>query len=756
MIASVIIDIKHQNINRQFDYFVLDEDKHRIKKGMRVLVPFGEGNHLRLGFVYEIKNDSVTATKHVAEILDIEPIFNEELFLLMEHLSFNPNTIIAQAFETLLPKTLLMFYEKEVTLHKKDEIDESLKPFFKNGKWILKKKDEKYYSKLKTYEKNQIVKIATILKPRNKKRYLNYVRINNPNYEGTLKQQDALLLLKDHGQMLKSELVLQTSSHIVNYLIKKDVIESFEVEDKLVNKYDYLHLNFQNLNEDLKDYLNEISNTNHDHTFVIDQKNSDVDLLLFHVILEKIKNNQQVLIMVPETFMIPRYKKMFEQKFINEMVISLESSQTDKSLYMAYEAILSGESKIVIGARKSIFTQFNNLGLILIYDSNDSSYQSFEGIYYDAVLLSQIRSKFLNIPRILVDSSKSLMNQKLTLENKVTYLELDNHNNDKIIEIIDMKEELKKGNTKLISLKLKETLDDYLNKGKKVLLILNQKGYAPFVMCRTCSYVPLDPETNIPLRYDEKQGILKSNQTKYEEFFTKVCPKCGSHTVKSVGSGIDQLITYLHKVYPKKEILKVDKDSITNKKLYESFDDLEDIQLIVGTKMALKSILKDKVSLVAILMIDQWLKLPIYNAHEETYEILNQAKSITKESLFIQSYDPSHYVLQSVKENNDMYYKKELSIRKQAKLPPYYKILQLKIEGSSYLKTYQFAQNLKIELENHGLITLGPTPSVVLVENNQYRLLLLIKYQKISNEVRNLLQNTKDIKIYMNPSMMWY
>src|SRR5690554_4891998 len=109
MIASVIIDIKHQNINRQFDYFVLDEDKHRIKKGMRVLVPFGEGNHLRLGFVYEIKNDSVTATKHVAEILDIEPIFNEELFLLMEHLSFNPNTVIAQAFETLLPKTLLMF-----------------------------------------------------------------------------------------------------------------------------------------------------------------------------------------------------------------------------------------------------------------------------------------------------------------------------------------------------------------------------------------------------------------------------------------------------------------------------------------------------------------------------------------------------------------------------------------------------------------------------------------------------------------------
>lgn len=754
MIARVIVDIKHQSVNQTFDYLVHEKDQLHIQKGMRVIVPFTDNNILRLGFVYDIISASDLAHKYVHEILDIEPIFNDELFLMMDKLIEDPNALIAEAFETVIPKQLLIHYEKKATLLEPKQLPDDLVPFFKQGVWTLLKKDEVYYNRLKTLEQKGIVELKTVLKTRNKKPLITYVRIDNRNYHGTPKQHEVLDILSAHSQMKKADLVANSSASIVNTLIKKAVIEVFYESDKLevanFNKTTELPV----INEDLKDQIKDMMEAKH-QVYVSQYQDTKLDPFFFHLIHEVISQGKQVLIMVPENFMIDSVKSSLEKVFREELIIGLNRGQTDKQMMLKYSAILDNETKIVVGARSSVFTSFSDLGLIIITDSNNHSYRAHEGIYYQALEIAEIRTRYHGIPLYLSASSISLDNY-VKIQQKTHELLNLQEEVYKSIELIDMKEELKKGNTKLVSLSLNDAILNTLDQNKKVLLILNQKGYAPFVMCRTCSHVPVDPETGIPLRFDEKQNILKSNLTKYQLEFTKTCPVCGKHTVKSVGSGIDQLITYLHKAYPSKEILKVDSEAISNKTYHDKIEDLSQIDIIVGTQMALKSNLEDKIDLVGILMIDQWLKLPKFDAYEATYELLSQAKFITKDKLIIQSYDPTHFVLKSIIGDGSTYYKEELSRRRISKLPPYYQVLQLRIEGMSYLKTFQYALSLKTSLEKMGLTVLGPTSSVLLKHLENYRVLLTIKYQGSLKAFNHLLKSNKDIKIYMNHDVSWY
>jgi len=753
VIARVIVDIKHQSINQMYDYLVNEKDQLNIKKGMRVLVPFTDHNILRLGFVYDIVSTSDLANKYVEDVLDVEPIVTEELFKILDKLTEDPNQLVSEAFQTILPKQLLINYEKVVTILNESLIPENLKPYFKHNRWKLKKKDQIYYTRLKNLEQKSIVKIETMLKSRDEKRYLTYLRLNQQNFVGTIKQNNVVDLLRATPMILKKDLIETSSRSVVDTLIGKGVIEVIYIVDKLEQPN---YNSFKQLPHIDNIYVKRIEKilSHKKHQIYVSAYDTRLNPFLYHLINAVMVLNKQVLILVPEQFMVDDITSHLSNVFKDEMIVHLQSNQTDKEMLINHKAILDNEAKIVIGARSSVFTLFNNLGLIVTIDSNNPAFSAHEGIHYNAVEIAKIRAEFHNIPLYLTSSALSLDSYHKLSTKQYHLIEFE-QGIEKQIHLIDMKAELKNGNTKLVSKKLDDAIHNALNNQEKVLLILNQKGYAPFVMCRTCAYVPQDPDTLIPLRYDEKQNILKSNLTKHTETFTKVCPKCGKATMKSVGSGIDQLINYLHKAYPTKQLLKVDKETITNKTLYQTMNNLNNIDIIVGTQMALKSSFEHKVSLVGILMIDQWLKLPKFDAYETTYEVLSDAKHITSKDLIIQSYDPEHFVLKSML-NSDLYYKEELSRRKLSKLPPYHQVIQLRIEGLSYLKTYQYAQTLKLNLETLDVSVLGPTPSVLLKSGEKYRILLVVKYQGSIQLFKHLIKSNLDVNIYMNHTIEWY
>lgn len=760
MIARVVIDIKHRDINQTFDYFIKDEHLNILKKGMRVVVPFTNNDISRQALVVDLLDDSIYAEKYVQEVLDLEPILDEEVFLFLDYLTKNPTSLLAKAVETVIPHDLITNYQKKV-IKLSDELPiEIIKKFNKKGEWILKQSDLSFYSKIKDLEKKGLLKLVTVLKPKIATKTIEYIELVNPNFTGTEKQNNCLRLVRSYTEITRRYLSLLTSPGIVNTLIKRGVLAIINKDQKIDFNYQLITSSKVELFEPNQKVFDKVYKKIESYQkYLINDDNELSQNLITKLIEEVISKDKQVLILVPERFLVSKYESVYQKLFPNQLITVIDSVTATKERYLNKKAILDNDSKITIGSRSAVFSKFNDLGLIICMQAHDNAYIQDDGIYYDALEVADIKARYNNCNLILQTYSKTLYQAKLVDDKKIKELDFTFANKkDVVVDIVDMKDELLRGNTKMISKSLSQYMNTAIKNNKKTLLIMNQKGYAPFVMCRSCSYVPKDKETDIPLNYSEKENLLRSNFTKYTEVFSKTCPICKKDTMKPVGSGIEQLESYLLKILDKKHILRIDRDTLSNKEVYEiaeTIEDDQDIKIIIGTQMALKNILAKKVSLVGILMADQFLRLPKYDALEQAYILINNAKHIADERLVIQTYDPTNLVLNSIKGVND-FYKMELSNRQMSQMPPYVNLMQIAVESTSYLKTYQYAFMIKNELIAQGLKVLGPTQSTAFKSDKKYRFLLLMKYQSLNEEIKNILIKQKAYDLFTSPEVIWY
>lgn len=760
MIARVVIDIKHRDINQTYDYFIKDDQVDTIKKGMRVVVSFTVNNIQRQAVIVDILEESPYAEKYIEEVLDIEPVLDEEVFLFLKYLTKNPTSLLAKAVETVVPNDLIANYQKKVILLN-DNLPSDLKSKFnKKKEWILKTSDKKYFTKIKDLEKQGILKLVTILKPKFAKKTIEYITIKETNYVGTPRQQECLNIVRNFEEITKRYLNLLSTPGIVNTLIKKGVLAVVEKDVKIDTSIEVLPAKTHELfEENTKSYEKITKKMDSFHTYLFNDDESLSQNLLIKLIEKTVLDDKQVLILVPERFLVAKYEDIYQKLFPSQLITTLDSTATAKDRYLNKIAILDKTSKITIGSRSAVFSKFNDLGLLVVLQSHDQAYVQDEGIYYDALEVAKIKAKYNQCNLILQSHTMTLDQAKQIKDKEIKEIDFKlNKDEHVIVDIVDMKDELMRGNTKMISKSLSQYMNHVIKDNKKTLLIMNQKGYAPFVMCRSCSYVPKDKETDIPLNYSEKENLLRSNLTKHTEEFSKTCPICKKDTMKPVGSGIEQLENYLLKIIDKKHVLRIDRDTLSNKELYEIAETLaddEDIKIIIGTQMALKDVLANKVSLVGILMADQFLRLPKYDALEQAYILINNAKHIAQHRLVIQTYDPNNFVLNAIKGVND-FYKVELENRKMSDLPPFTNIMQIAIESTSYLKTYQYAFLIKNELIAEGCKVLGPTQANMLKQDKKYRFLLLMKYKELNQNINKLLVSQKEYSLFTNPEVIWY
>jgi len=755
LIAEVIIDIKHLNINQTFDYFVNQKDQSIIKKGMRVYVPFGAQK--RVGYVSKIKNKSSLAKREIIEVIDSFPIFNEELFKIVDYLLTNPQTIIAKAFETVISTDLLLDYEKIVKVLKPELIPKEIKnKFNRKGKWSLTNKDKTYNHLLKKLEVDNIIKIETVLKSRVKQKEEAYIVLNKFNYQGNPNQLELIEIVKNYGEIKKRDLIKETSASRVNTLLKHEVLKEIYKPITLDYLTDLNKDEIPKLNKDLNNIINNISQKNLSYLLTNDFK-AKLNLLI-NLSKKIMEDKKQVLVLAPEIFLSKYYYEELIKYFDENIVFFNDSTKTHKQRYLIYETILNNDTGIIIGARSNIFTQVKNLGAIIILNSYDDSYISTEGIYYDTNEIALIRSKYHNVPIINLTNNLSLKEKYLIESNKkIPFFDL-NKDLSKEINVVDLKEELLNGNTKMISTLLTNKINTSLEKNENVLLIMNQKGYAPFVMCRTCSYVPTAPNSDIPLNYVKSENILRSNLIKYEEKYSITCPKCGKNTLVPVGVGIERLYEEVKSLYKNERIVVITQDILSKKEVYDFIINLgdNDKTIILGTQMALKSILYNKVRTVSLILFEQWLKRPHYNGYLEAFYTLNNAYDVSKNNLIIQTYDSDNLLLKSIN-NKESFYQNELRKRRISKLPPYYDILQVMTEGDSYLKTYQHSFILKNLCLNYNLDVVGPTPSSMLVKNKRYRFLLVIKYQKeLPETIINYIKKDSEFINFTTKEIIWY
>ena len=498
-------------------------------------------------------------------------------------------------------------------------------------------------------------------------------------------------------------------------------------------------------------------------------------------LIEKIINSKKTSIMlVPEISLTPQMVNRFIARFGEEKIAVLHSKLSVGERYDTWNKVLSGKAEIVIGARSAIFAPIKNLGLIIIDEEHDSSYQSEMSPKYNAKEIANYLAKENNCPLVLGSATPDMTTYYKGLNGEYKLLELTkraNESNLPKVEIIDLREELANGNHSMISKNLKEEIEKNLKNKEQTILYLNRRGYSTFIMCRDCGYTHKCKNCSITMTYHLKQNKLKCHYCGYEERPVTVCPECKSTNIRYFGTGTQKLEEEINKIFPNATTIRMDIDTVTKKNSHEEILEKfknENIDILIGTQMVVKGHHFPNVTLVGVIAADSSLNIGDFRANERTFQTLTQVagragREKNEGRVIIQTYNPDNISIEEAKQQNyKEFFDNEILIRKQLKYPPFCDIIMISFNGESEIETLKQARRVhqylkdRIINEKIGLLLYSPVPSPIDKIKNKYRFRIIIKclYNEQINElIKDALdsnQTKKDIRqtVEINPSNM--
>lgn len=735
MIATVILDITTKQLNQVFDYNIPSSLKNKVKVGSRVIVPFN--NQKRLAYVVELKDKSLYATKAVFYCLDERPILTKrqlEIIKFVQEKSFSPYNL---AFKTVIPKALHASYEYEFIINDETKLPIEFKILLKNNKLSINDITEDQLPLFNTLINKKIITKQTIVSATPKIHYDKLLTVKNKQAKLTLKQQQ--IVNKITKPTLKSELLQAGySKNIIKRLIDNKVL-SYQLVEKyspVVTKFDLAEQKVKLTAEQLK-IVNEINFNTYNKYLVVGPPASGKTEIILSLAEKLLKEGKQALILVPEIGLIPQMSNRVTNRFNFEPTI-YHSDLTQRQRFESYRKVIYNEAKIIIGTRSAIFLPFANLKAIFIDEIHDLSYIQKTMPYYDIKEISELIGKRDKLPIIGLTATPTVsmiyqaslgLYQKLKLTKPIKEFQTK-------IKLLDMTEELKSGNTSILSLELQQEITKRLKNKEQMIFLVNRKGYAPFLLCRSCGHVKKCPNCLVSLIYHKNDNKFKCHHCNYSEEATTICPLCKSDKLKPVGFGIEQVEEILKKTFKNIKILRMDQTTTKKRsehdKILTAFLNKE-ADCLLGTQMVSKGHHFENVSLVAVFLVDQMLSLSSYLANEKTYSLLTQhiGRIRKKDGLaLIQTYDTDHFVLKSIVNNDfEMYYNNEIKIRKSLSIYPFYNVVKITFKGLEERKTFNVLNSIKrnITAKNSQVYIIGPTEEYIFYTNKRYHYSLTIK-----------------------------
>lgn len=723
MYIDVLTQIGAKEVDQYYTYHVPKSLEDKIKIGIRVKIPFGK--MLLEGFVMGINNNvtyNKDKIKDISSITDEDPVLNEEMIKLGKYMSENLLSSLVSCYQVMLPKAL------------KAEIKSNIKI-----------KYNKYLRRTKSIE--EIDKY-----------------IENCKYEG---QINLLCKLKE------GDILITKMTSTINAIIKHNLGEIYLEEEKRYNYTGTSNYKKVELTKEQNNVVKEITSSfNKSETFLLyGVTGSGKTEVYMNVIEETLKLGKEAIMLVPEISLTPQIVGKFISRFGN-IISVLHSRLSDSERYDEYRKITNGEAKIVIGTRSAIFVPFKNIGVIIIDEEHTSSYKQENHPRYNAKDIAVLRSKYHKCPVVLGSATPSLeafaragnkVYKLLTLTNRVGKSMLPK------VDIIDMKQEMKKGNF-ILSKILKEKIKEKLDKKEQVILLLNRRGYSSIITCKDCGHTLKCPKCDISYTYHKTSNNLKCHYCSSGMPLGNKCPKCGSTNIKDYGLGTEKLEEELNKLYNAK-IVRMDVDTTSKKgqhqKIIDDFGNHK-YDILIGTQMIAKGLDFPLVTLVGVVSADTTLSSPDFRASENTFQLLSQVsgragRGENKGEVIIQTFNPDHYSITLSKDHNYIeFYKEEMKMRKLLKYSPYYYMTLISIKTKDYDLGFKESNKISSYLRNNlanETIILGPSMASVFKINNIYHYQIIIKHRKDDKLINTLKfidnmykQNTKvEVEMDFNP-----
>jgi len=726
MNACVLVEIKAKNIDKTYTYKIPNNLINEVIVGKRVYVPFGKQKIE--GFVLEI-NDIETdyELKEIIEVIDEKPVLNEELLELGKYIHEKTLANLITSYQTMLPTALK--------------------------------------AKTKTKINKKYEKIISLI---SHEQALSFLKDTH-----SIKAKSIINLLLEKESVLKKE-VTTISVSATKTLLEKGLIKETEIEVYRINQKDNNLEEKLPLTDEQDSVVKEIThNINSFIPYLLHGvTGSGKTEVYMHIIDYVLKNDKEVIMLVPEISLTPQMVNRFQNRFGSKIAI-LHSGLSDGEKYDEWRKIENKDVKIVIGARSAIFAPFTNIGLIIIDEEHSNSYKQDNNPRYNTVDIALWRAKRYNCPLILGSATPSIETYTRAKMNVYKLLELKNRVNHNLpnVKIVDMKDEIKHGH-KMFSRDLIDSINEKIDKGEQVILLLNRRGYSTIVSCHDCGYTHKCPNCDIPLTYHKSSNIMRCHYCGYGTRKLDICPECNSSSINQFGVGTQKLEEEINTHFSEAKVVRMDLDTTTNKGSHEKiFNDFknEKYNILIGTQMIAKGLDFPKVTLVGVLNGDTSLNIPDFRSAERTYQLLSQVagragRNELKGEVIIQCFNTDHYSIEMAK-NHDYagFYNTEIDIRKKLKYPPFYNLALIKIFSKDYdtalEESNKIGSFLRKKIPSNNYI-LGPSVANILKINNVYRFQCIIKYKK-SNEVIPILKeinelyrinNKVNVDIDINPS----
>lgn len=715
--AEIILNTEALEIDRPFTYLVPTDLNDNIKIGQIVKVPFGTKNRPIEGFVLGIKKENELnlnfKVKTIILIITKEPVITEKDLELINFLRDKYLCRYIDAFRLLIPVGVMKGAKnkrKNIIIFKNDDL-----------------------SKIK----------------------------NSNGYK------DILFFIKNNsGKYTKSELISQfeISIYKLNKLIENGLLEIGEEVVYRYNTKSYESDKHKKLTDEQNNAIRVI-NSSMKKVFLLKGVTGSGKTEVYMRLVEKtLSEGKSTIILVPEISLTPQMIERFKGRFGADVAL-FHSKLSDGERFDEWYRVKEGKARLIVGARSAIFLPAKNLGLIIIDEEHENTYKSDQNPKYQTKEVAEFISQQYDCKVILGSATPTIESYYRALSGDIELVELKKRVDNRpmpIMEIVDMRQELKNNNKSLFSRSLFDNINNTLKRGEQVILFLNRRGFSTFVSCRSCGYVFNCEDCDISMTY-HRNGFLVCHYCGRTKQEPKECPKCQSKYVKFFGAGTERVEEEVRKYFNSARVIRMDVDTTRGKdsheKLYNLFKKGEG-DILIGTQMISKGLDFPNVTLVGVLAADMSINIPDYRSAERSFQLITQVggragRGSKEGKVIIQTYTPEHYGLKyAVEYDYEGFYNKEFTIRGLMKYPPFGKILL--INGTSKNETLlkDFMSDIANKLNDivkleYDLELLGPIPCIISKIRENYRWQIIIK----GDFTLNLAKRIKDLLYDSNKNL---
>ncbi|WP_461199046.1 primosomal protein N' [Enterococcus sp. N249-2] len=762
-IAEVIVDVPTMQTDQPFTYEVPTELQAVIETGMRVEVPFGQGDRHIQGFVVGLSQIAKIdqPLKPITRLLDLSPVVNDELLQLADYMKQTTFSFKITCLQTMLPSVMKAEYQKQIVLL--DDSHQIRSYFPENG--VLSWQDAEaagLLPRLKPLRSAAVVEVQYLVKNKNKAKMIRYVQ----------RQIDPAVIPDIVDQLRKGSTRKAALLHILSqeaYLpvsfftengISSAVLNQGEAEGWLTFKeveayrdpfkdHDFQKTSPLELNTDQIKAVTAITaavQNKQAQTFLLEGiTGSGKTEVYLQTIAQLLEQGKTAIMLVPEIALTPQMVERFKSRLGNAVAV-LHSGLSQGEKYDEWRKIERGEAQVVVGARSAIFAPLKNIGVIIVDEEHEATYKQEEAPRYHARDLAIWRGSYHHCPVVLGSATPSLESRARAQKNVYQLLRLNQRAKANAqlptIDVVDMRTEFAQKQYQTFSKLLQEKIVDRLARKEQIVLLLNRRGYSSFVMCRDCGYVLPCPNCDISLTLHMDTKTMRCHYCGHEEHIPHRCPNCQADKIRYYGTGTQKVEEELHELFPEARVLRMDVDTTRKKgaheKILTAFGEKK-ADILLGTQMIAKGLDFPDITLVGVLNADTALNLPDFRSSERTFQLLTQVSGRAGRAektgeVVIQTFNPEHYAIQLAQtQDYEDFYQKEMWVRHQSGYPPYFYTVKITCshpeEQVAAQKMFAIARDLKQELSPQSVL-LGPAPSAILRIKNRYYYQLVIKYKQ--------------------------